>query len=94
MIDNWAAWDNFRLSQLTDNSFSIRKRATEDSPWIGTFTGTQAGGYAFAGDVSGGIGVALQDFWQAILLPGSTACTQPGASLIVWLWSPESEAMD
>ena len=37
----------------------------KSSPWIGTFTGTQAGGYAFAGDVSGGIGVALQDFWQA-----------------------------
>lgn len=95
LIDNWAAWDNFRLSQLTDNSFSIRKRATEDSPWIGTFTGTQAGGYAFAGDVSGGIGVALQDFWQAYpsTLEVQHARSQE-ASLIVWLWSPESEAMD
>lgn len=80
LIDNWAAWDNFRLSQLTDNSFSIRKRATEDSPWIGTFTGTQAGGYAFAGDVSGGMGSCLTEFLAGLsFYPGSTTCTQPGS---------------
>ena len=32
LLDHWAKWDGFRLSQLTDNSFSIRKRATDQSP--------------------------------------------------------------
>ena len=95
LLDHWAAWDNFRLSQLSDNSFSIRKRADADRPWIGTFTGTRSDGYVFAGDVSGGIGVCLQDFWQAY--PSSLEvrhARSAEASLIVWLWSPEAEAMD
>lgn len=95
LLDHWAAWDNFRLSQLTDNAFSIRKRAEADRPWIGTFTGTRSDGFVFAGDVSGGIGVGLQDFWQAY--PASLEVRQARsdeASLIVWLWSPEAEAMD
>lgn len=95
LIDHWASWDNFRLSQLTDNSFTVRKRATNDSPWIGTYSGTRSEGYVFAGDVTGGIGVCLQDFWQSY---PSTLEVQNArsdeASLIVWLWSPESEAMD
>ena len=68
---------------------------SHDSPWIGTFTGTRSGGFVFAGDVSGGIGVGLQDFWQAY--PASLEVRQARsdeASLIVWLWSPEAEAMD
>lgn len=95
LIDHWAAWDNYRLSQLSDNAFSIRKRALADRPWIGTFTGTRAEGYAFAGDVSGGLGVCLQDFWQAY--PASLEvqhARSSEASLIAWLWSPEAEAMD
>lgn len=45
--------------------------------------------------MSGGIGVGLQDFWQAY--PASLEVRQARsdeASLIVWLWSPEAEAMD
>ena len=65
LLDHWAKWDGYRLSQLTDNSYSIRKRATSESPWIGTLTGTHSPGYAFVGDVSGGVGVCLKDFWQS-----------------------------
>ena len=65
LIDNWAQWDGFRLSQLTDNAFSIRKRATSESPWIGTLTGDRSPGYAFVGDTEGGLAVRLKDFWQS-----------------------------
>lgn len=37
LLDNWASWDDYRLSQLTADAFSIRKRANNDNPWIGTF---------------------------------------------------------
>ena len=95
LLDNWAKWDGFRLSQLTDNAFSIRKRATADSPWIGTFTGVRAPGYAFVGDVSGGIGVGLKDFWQSYpsTIEVSKARSEE-AELTMWLWSPEAEPMN
>ena len=95
LLDNWAKWDEYKLTQLTDNSYTIRKRANDHRPWIGTFTGTRAPGYAFAGDVSGGLGVALRDFWQ--LYPTElevTGARSDEATLTVWLWSPEAQPMD
>jgi hypothetical protein len=95
LLDNWAQWDSYRLSQLTDNSWSIRKRATSQSPWIGTLTGTRAPGFTFVGDVSGGLGVCLKDFWQAY--PSTIEVDKARSSeaeLTMWLWSPEAEAMN
>ena len=95
LLDNWAAWDGYRLSQLTDNSYSIRKRATSASPWIGTFTGNRAPGYAFVGDVSGGLGVGLKDFWQSYPSTLQIDQTRSGeAELTAWMWSPEAEPMN
>ena len=39
LIDKLAKWDEYRLSQLSPDAFSIRKRATDKSPWIGTLKG-------------------------------------------------------
>ena len=47
LLDNWASWNDYRLSQLTADAFSIRKRANNDNPWIGTFSGTRSDGYTF-----------------------------------------------
>lgn len=95
LLDNWASWNSYRLSQLNADAFSIRKRANDNNPWIGTFSGTRSDGYAFVGDVSGGVGVCLNDFWQSYpaTLEIENARTA-NASLTVWLWSPESEPMD
>ncbi len=95
LIRNWAQWDGYRLSQLTDNAFSIRKRATSKSPWLGTLTGERSTGYAFAGDVEGGLGVALKDFWQSYpsTIEISDARSKE-AHLTMYLWSPEAEAMN
>ena len=95
LIDHWAAWDSYRLSQLTDNSFSIRKRATSQSPWIGTFTGQRAPGYVFVGDTEGGFGVYMQDFWQSC--PSTIQIDHARSSeaqLTMYLWSPEAEPMN
>lgn len=95
LLDNWASWNGFRLSQDSPDAFSIRKRTHADRPWIGTFSGTRAPGYAFVGDVSGGLGVHLKDFWQSYptALQVDSACTSV-AYLTVWFWSPDSEPMD
>ena len=97
LIDHWAQWDGFRLSQLTDNAYAIRKRATSDgsTPWIGTLTGRRSPGYAFVGDVEGGLGVAMQDFWQSYpstMEVRGARCDE--ASLTMYLWSPEAEPMN
>ena len=95
LIDHWAQWDEFRLSQLTDNAFSIRKRATSASPWIGTLTGERSPGYAFVGDVEGGMAVCLKDFWQSY--PTTMAVSgarSKEAQLTMYLWSPEAEPMN
>ena len=95
MLADWAQWDGYRLSQLTDNSFSIRKRATTESPWLGTLTGVRSPGYAFVGDTQGGLGVALKDFWQSY--PSTIEVSKARsdeAELTLWLWSPEAEPMN
>ena len=95
LLQHWAKWDGYRLSQLTDNAWSIRKRATSESPWIGTLTGHRATGYTFVGDVSGGLGVHLKDFWQSY--PSTIEIKKARSSeaeLTMWLWSPEAEAMN
>jgi hypothetical protein len=95
LIDNWAQWDGFRLSQLTDNAFSIRKRATNTSPWLGTLTGTRSPGYAFVGDTEGGLAVRLKDFWQSY--PSTIEVSDARSSeahLTLYLWSPEAEPMN
>ena len=95
LIEHWASWDGYRLSQISPRAFSIRKRTNNDCPWIGTIEGNQSKGYAFIGDVSGGLGVCLEDFWQSY--PSSieiNGARTHEAHLTVWLWSPESEPMD
>lgn len=94
-LDAWASWNNYRLSQLSSSGFSIRKQANSSNPWIGTFDGRRSEGMAFVGDLTGGLGVALQEFWQSYpsTLEVSDA-RQDRAHLKVWLWSPEGEAMN
>lgn len=95
LLGEWAQWDGFRLSQLTDNAFSIRKRATDQSPWIGTLTGVRSPGFVFLGDTDGGLGVGLKDFWQSY--PSTIQIDKARsaeATLSMFLWSPEAEPMN
>lgn len=95
LIDELAQWDGYRLSQLNADSYSIRKRATNHSPWIGTFSGSRAAGVGYVGDCSGGIAVGISDFWQSYpsTLEINGARSQE-AELTAWIWSPEAEPMD
>lgn len=95
LLDNWASWNDYRLSQLSADAFSIRKRANDNNPWIGTFSGTRSGGYAFVGDITGGLGLCLHDFWQSY--PSSleiSGAKTSSATITAWLWKYEGEPMD
>lgn len=95
LLSHWAQWNSYRLTQPNDQGFSIQKRAHHNNTWIGTVTGQHAPGYAFVGDVSGGLSVGVQDFWQSYpaSLQVDSAATQT-ALMTVYLWSPDAPAMD
>ncbi|MBQ0074211.1 MAG: hypothetical protein KBT34_08440 [Prevotella sp.] len=95
ILDNIAAWDGFRLSQLSPNAYSIRKRATSISPWIGTLEGQRSPGIIAIGDTKCSTGIHLTDFWQSypstLQVDGMRSDT---ATVSIYLWSQEAEAMN
>jgi hypothetical protein len=94
-LDALAQWGDFRLLQPNSQGFSIEKRTSEDGGWIPTGQGTRAPGFVYVGDVSGGMGAGVQNFWQSA--PASLEVRHArtnAADLHVWLWSPEAPAMD
>lgn len=94
-VRHLAAWDRYRLSQLSPRAYAIRKAATSASPWVGTREGGRANGTMFVGDLSGGLVLSMKDFWQSY--PSSLEVRDARADeakAILWLWSPEAEPMD
>jgi len=95
LLRHWAKWNTYRLSQPNDQGYTITKRAHANNQWIGTHAGHRAAGYAFAGDVSGGLGICVKDFWESY--PASLqvdSATHDTAYLTAYLWSPDAGAMD
>ncbi|HEX8464531.1 MAG TPA: hypothetical protein VF627_07925, partial [Abditibacterium sp.] len=95
LLADWAVWDDFKLSQPTADGFTIVKRTNSQSAWIPAGAGQRASGFAWVGDVSGGLGLSLKNFWQSYpaALEVQGASTN-NASLTAWLWSPDAPAMD
>ncbi|MCR4994931.1 MAG: hypothetical protein K6A32_06100 [Bacteroidales bacterium] len=95
LLHHWARWNTYRLTQLSDQGYAIQKRVHTNNQWIGTHTGQRAAGYVFAGDVTGGLGVSVKDFWESY--PASLqvdSATHETAFLTAYLWSPEGGAME
>ena len=92
MLRNIAQWDDFRLSQLSPSGYSIRKRATHKSPWIGTIEGQRSEGMITVGDSTSQMSFRLKDFWQSypstLLVSGMRSDT---AIVTISLYSPEAE---
>ena len=90
-----AIWDSFKLMQPTPHGFTIVKRTNPQSAWVFSVAGTRAPGFAFAGDLGGGLGVSVKNFWQSH--PSSLEIRRaaaPIANLVAWLWSPDAPEMD
>ncbi len=95
LLNNWAVWDDFRLTQLSSHGYEIKKRTNEQSAWIKAHAGMRSEGMLLAGDVSGSIALTVRDFWQSypsqIEVTGMRSDT---ATISAWLWAPEAEHMD
>ena len=95
LLHHWAKWNTFRLTQLSDQGYAIQKRAHTNNQWIGTHTGQRAAGYVFAGDVTGGLGLSVKDFWESY--PSSLQIDSAAhdiAYLTAYLWASEGGVMD
>ncbi len=94
-LADWAIWDSFKLVQPNADGFSVVKRTNAQSAWIPCGAGQRASGLVFVGDVSGGLGVSVKNFWQSHPASLEVAGAASGeATLRVWLWSPDADAMD
>ena len=88
-------WNDFTLSQISANGFSIKKRTKAGHAWIDADQGKRANGSAYLGGVSGGVLFGMRDFWQ--LHPVQVDIRDAGQELAeatIWYWSPEAPAMD
>jgi YetA-like protein len=95
LISNWAVWDDFKLVQLNPHGFTIQKRTNPQSAWLFSAAGQRASGLAYVGDVSGGLGVSVRNFWQSYPTEWQVqGASMPAAQLTAWVWSPEAPAMD
>lgn len=94
-LADWAVWDGYKLIQPNAEGFTVVKRTNPESCWLPAAAGKRASGFVFVGDVSGGLGVSLKNFWQSY--PASLEiqhASRTAADLTVWLWSPDAPAMD
>ncbi len=95
LVREWAKYDDYKLVQSTSDGFTIQKRTGAHSAWFGTAGGRRARGFILAGDITGGLGVSLKNFWQSFPaeLDASGMRGQTG-KITVWMWSPSAETMD
>jgi hypothetical protein len=89
------AWGDVSLSQLSADSFRIRKRTKAGCGWVDATWGRRAPGCGYVGGVTGGVAFGLRDFWQRhpTQLDIRDAHTDT-ARATVWMWSPDAPAMD
>lgn len=89
------AWGDYSLSQLSADSFRIRKRTKAGHGWIDAAWGRRAPGLGYIGGASGGVAFGMRDFWQRhpTQLDIRNAHTD-AAQVTLWMWSPDAPAMD
>ncbi len=94
-IESVASWGDFKLAQLSSDSFAIDKRTAPHSRWVRAAQGRRSRGLAYVGGPDGGAALGLRDFWQstpaALEVLGAAG---PVATVTAWLWSPDAPPMD
>jgi len=88
-------WSDYKLSQLSADGFTLKKRTKAGQSWVNIPGGSRAGGLAYLGGTKGGLAIGLRDFWKRYPsgLEISGAASDLG-SITVWLYSPEAEPLD
>ncbi|KAK4034450.1 hypothetical protein C8A01DRAFT_18750 [Parachaetomium inaequale] len=90
------AWNDYSLSQLSPDGFTLKKRTEPSRSWVHIPGGTRAGGLAYLGGATqGGLAVALRDFWKRF--PTGLDIANAGSDqgqITLWLYSPDASPLD
>jgi YetA-like protein/Domain of unknown function (DUF6250) len=89
------AFGDYRLLQASADGFAIAKRTGAGNGWIHAAGGTRAAGTGYLGGSNGGVAFGVRHFWQSH--PGQidiAGAAGERASVTLWLWAPQAEAMD
>ncbi|KAL2808314.1 hypothetical protein BJX63DRAFT_439470 [Aspergillus granulosus] len=90
------AWNDYKLSQLSPDGFTIQKRTKAGQGWVTIPGGTRSHGLTYLGGATkGGLAVGLRDFWKRYPtgVEISNAATDEGI-ITIWLYSPEAAPLD
>jgi hypothetical protein len=89
-------WGDVSLSQLSSDSFRIRKRTQAGCGWVDAAWGRRAPGLGYVGGATGGgIAFGLRDFWQRHPTQLDIRDAHSDAARVtLWMWSPDAPAMD
>ncbi len=90
------AWNDYKLSQLSPDGFTIAKRTKAGQGWVHVPGGTRSNGLTYLGGATkGGIAVGLRDFWKRFPagVEIANAASDEG-QVTIWLYSPEAEPLD
>ena len=89
-------WNDYSLTQLSPDGFTLKKRTQAGQSWLNIPGSTRSGGLAYLGGATqGGLAVALRDFWKKYPtgLDIRNAATDVG-EVTVWIYSPEAQPLD
>ncbi|TLD28342.1 hypothetical protein PspLS_04307 [Pyricularia sp. CBS 133598] len=89
-------WNDFSLSQLSPDGFTVKKRTKAGQSWVHASGGTRSGGLAYLGGATkGGLGLGLRHFWKRhpTGLDVRNTATDQG-QLTLWIYSPEAQPLD
>jgi hypothetical protein len=90
------AWNDYRLTQLSPDGFTLKKRTKAGQSWVKIPGGTRAGGLTYLGGATtGGLAVGLRNFWKRYPtgIDVLNAASDVG-QITLWLYSPSAEPMD
>lgn len=89
-------WNDYKLSQLSPDGFTIKKRTKPGQGWVNVPGGTRSHGLTYLGGATqGGLAVGLRDFWKRY--PTGIDISNAGSAkgrITLWLYSPEATPLD
>lgn len=89
-------WNDYKLSQLSPDGFTLKKRTKSGQGWINIPAGTRSEGLAYLGGATkGGLAIGLRDFWKRY--PTGIDIANAGSDqgqITLWLYSPEAGPLD
>ena len=89
-------WNDYRISQLSPDGYTMKKRTAAGHSWVNVPGGTQAGGLAYLGSATrGGLGLGMRYFWERYPTGLDVRnANEATGEITLWLYSPSAEVMD